>query len=69
MHKQIELYGKAQSKKDPVDHTRDGSWKIQQLDRSRAKGEPTESSAIVQAIQGYWRNSGFQRSVRGKNGS
>ena len=57
MHKQIELYGKAQPKEDPGDHPGNGSWKIQQLDRSRAKGEPTESSAIVQAIQGYWRDS------------
>jgi hypothetical protein len=59
MHKQIEPYGKAQSKKDPVDRTGNGSWKIQQLNCAVAEGEPTESATIIQAIQGYWRNPGF----------
>ena len=68
IHKQIGLYGKAQSKKDPVDHPGNGSWKIQQFDRIRTKGEPTESSAIVQSIQEYWRNSGFAEAWEEKTG-
>ena len=68
MHKQIELYGKAQPKEDPGDHPGNGSWKIQQLDRSRAKGEPTESSAIVQVIQGYWRDSSLAEAWAEKTG-
>ena len=54
IHKQIELHETTQSKKDPVDHTGNGSWNSQQFNCSRAGGKPAKSSAIVQTVQSKW---------------
>lgn len=39
----LSYMGKLGSRKDPVDHKGNRSWKVQQIDRSRAEGKPTKS--------------------------